>query len=204
MFKYKLKQLREQKGLSQKQFAMQIGVAQSTVGMWENGKNKPEYDTLLRIADFFGVGIDYLSGKNIFPRSQSGDGGVKIPILGEVAAGLPIEAIEDVEDYEEIPRKMAAQGEFFGLQIRGNSMEPRIWEGDIVIVRKQSDISSGDVAVVLIRENEVTCKKILKHTNGVSLISYNAAYPPRFFTTEEIQFLPVQILGKVVELRGKF
>jgi repressor LexA len=205
MFGYKLKELRKREKISQKELATQIGVAQSTVGMWENGKNKPEYDTLLKIAEFFEVSVDYLSGKNgTAAHPQFQESGVKIPVLGEVAAGLPIEAIEDIEDYEEIPVIMAKQGNFFALKIRGDSMEPRIKEGDIVIVRKQSDINNGDVAILLLNESEVTCKKVVKHNNGISLISFNAAYVPRFFTYNEVDSLPVQILGKVVELRGKF
>lgn len=131
--------------------------------------------------------------------------GVRIPVLGSVAAGVPIEAVEDVIDYEEIEEQLARTGDFFALQVRGASMEPVLYEGDVVIVRKQSSVSTGDIAIVLINGDEATVKKIRRETGGVMLIGYNAAvYEPHFYTNQEIECLPVQILGKVVEMRRKF
>ena len=131
--------------------------------------------------------------------------GVRIPVLGSVAAGIPIEAIEDILDYEEIDEELARTGDFFALQIRGASMEPVLYERDIVIVRKQASVSTGDIAIVLINGDEATVKKIRRETGGVMLIGYNAAvYEPHFYTNEDIERLPVQILGKVVEMRRKF
>lgn len=130
--------------------------------------------------------------------------GIKIPVLGHVAAGVPITAVEEVLGYEEIEEGLASTGDFFGLQIKGNSMEPRISEGDVVIVRKQNDIESGDIAIVLVNGDDATCKRVLKHGDGISLISLNPAYPPRVYTAEEIRSLPIQIIGRVMELRAKF
>ena len=130
--------------------------------------------------------------------------GIKIPVLGRVAAGVPIMAVEEVLGYEEIEEKLASTGDFFGLQIKGNSMEPRISDGDVVIVRKQNDIESGDIAIVLVNGDDATCKRVLKHGDGISLISLNPAYPPRVYTAEEIRSLPIQIIGRVMELRAKF
>lgn len=86
--------------------------------------------------------------------------GVRIPVLGRVVAGIPIEAVEEILDYEEITPELAATGEFFALKIRGHSMEPRMMEGDVVIVRKQEDVESGDVAIVLVNGNEATVKRV--------------------------------------------
>lgn len=127
-----------------------------------------------------------------------------VPVLGTVRAGLPIEAVETIIDYEEISEDMAKQGEFFALQIKGDSMEPRICEGDVVIVRKQSDVDSGDTAIVLVNGEEATIKKIQKFDGGINLVPGNPSYDVRTYTNEQIESLPVQILGKVVELRGKF
>ena len=114
-------------------------------------------------------------------------------------------AVEDIIDYEEIDEELARTGEFFALQIRGASMKPVLYERDIVIVRKQSSVSTGDIAIVLINGDEATVKKIRRETGGVMLIGYNAAvYEPHFYTNEDIERLPVQILGKVVEMRRKF
>ena len=130
--------------------------------------------------------------------------GIKIPVLGDVAAGVPIDAITDIIDYEEISEEMAKTGEFFGLRIKGDSMSPRIMEGDIVIVQKTSTVNSGELAVVLVNSEAATVKKYIRHDNGISLISFNSSYEPMFFTASEIESLPVSIIGKVVESRAKF
>lgn len=204
MFQIKLKQLREEQKMSQAKLAKLLNVAQSTVAMWENGKNKPEYNTLVKIANLFNIQIDYLTNNSSISEIKEKEKGIKIPVLGYVAAGIPIEAIEEIIDWEEIPESMSTRGEYFGLKIKGNSMEPHICGGDVVIIRKQSDIESGEIAIVIVNGEEGTCKKVHKHDNGISLISFNPIYPPKFYTNEEIISLPITILGKVVELRRKF
>ena len=129
---------------------------------------------------------------------------VRIPVLGRIAAGIPLEAVEEVLDYEEIPAALASKGEYFALQIRGDSMEPRICQGDVIILRRQPDVESGQIAAVLVNGGNAACKKVVKQPNGISLVSLNPAYPPMFYTNEEIASLPVTILGKMVELRAKF
>lgn len=130
--------------------------------------------------------------------------GVRIPVLGRVAAGIPIDAIEEVIDYEEISEKEARQGEYFGLQIKGDSMYPRILDGDVVIVKKQNYASNNDVVIVLVNGNEGTCKQFYKYDDHIELKPFNPMYQPMKFNKEEVNTLPVQIIGKVVELRGKF
>ena len=108
-----------------------------------------------KIASYFGVSVDYLLGNESAPDgppAPSRPGSKWIPVLGRVAAGTPIEAVEDILDYEEIDAHTAASGEHFALQIKGQSMEPRIKDGDVVIVQKQDDCDSGDVAVVLVSD----------------------------------------------------
>lgn len=128
----------------------------------------------------------------------------KVPVLGYVRAGIPMDAVEYIIDYEEISEEMARQGEFFGLQIKGDSMEPRIKEGDVVIVRKQSTIENGEIAIVLVNGDEATIKKVQKFDGGINLVPSNPAYNVMTYTNEQIEKLPVQILGKAVELRAKF
>lgn len=129
--------------------------------------------------------------------------GVSINVLGCVAAGIPIEAIEDIIDTEEISVEMAKNGTYFGLQIHGDSMEPRIYEGDVVIVRQQDDAESGDIVIAMINGNDATCKRLTKYASGIALTSLNSKYEPMMFTNQEIIEKPVRIIGKVVELRGK-
>lgn len=135
---------------------------------------------------------------------KSSPNGIKIPVLGHVAAGVPIEAVEEIIDTEEITEELARTGSFFGLKIHGDSMEPRMCEGDVVIVRQQNDADSGDVVIALINGDDATCKRLRKYRDGIELISNNPSYEPMFFSNEDIEKKPVRIIGKVVELRGKF
>ena len=129
---------------------------------------------------------------------------VHIPVLGNVAAGIPIEAVEQILDYEDFPASKVKDRNYFGLRIKGNSMAPRIVEGDVVIVHRQEYADNGDIAIIMVENNDATCKKIKKSDNGLLMIPLNHEYEPIFYTDEEIRDLPVKIIGKVVELRGKF
>lgn len=114
-----------------------------------------------------------------------------------------MDAIQEVVDYEEIRASMAAEGTFFGLRVKGRSMMPRICDGDTVIVRKQEEIENGDVAIVLVNGNEATCKRVVLSPTSLSLVPLNSEYEVKTFTKREVEELPVRIIGKVVELRGK-
>ncbi len=203
MFRIRLKELREQKGLSQDAFSKDIGVSQSTVGNWESGTRQPKMAVLEKIARYFDVSTDYLLGRSdesVLPQSDP----TWINVLGRVAAGIPIEAIEEVIDREQITEAMARSGSYIGLQIHGASMEPRMREGDVVIVRLQDDCDSGDTVIAMVNGDEATCKILQKTPEGISLLSTNPAYSPMFYSNREIDEKPVRILGKVVELRAKF
>ena len=156
------------------------------------------------LADHFGVSPLWLSGEEDEKKKEiKSHTSVRIPVIGYVKAGIPIEAIEEILDYEEIPEEMALQGDYFALSVRGNSMEPRICEGDIVIVRMQESVDNGDVAVALVGDNETTVKKFFRDEDGIRLIAFNPSFETMVFTPEEVNTLPVKVIGKVVELRGK-
>jgi len=196
-----LKKLRKQFGLNQTQIAKKIGVSQNSYSRYELGNAEPSYDCLVSLSKIFNVSIDYLLGN----EENLTKNGVKIPVLGSIPAGIPIEAIEEVLDYEEIPKEWTTHGDFFGLKVKGNSMEPRICSGDVVIVRKQEDAESGDVCVVMVNGFDATLKQIKKEPNGLTLVPFNQKdYSPVFYNDEQVATLPVRIIGKVVELRGKF
>lgn len=199
----KLKEARKAAGMTQIDVAMQIGLSQPQYSAWENGRSKIDNESLSKLAELLEVSADYLLGKTTDSTSPKKTG-VKVPVLGRIAAGIPIEAIEDIVDYEEIDEALAATGEFFGLQIRGDSMMPRICDGDVVIVRKQDTAETGDVAVVLVNGDSATVKRIKKEPGGLWLIPNNHAYDTKVYTPAEVERLPVKIIGKVVELRGKF
>lgn len=197
MFGEKLKEFRKREKMSQQKLADLLGVGQSTVAMWEKGKNSPEYDSLINIANIFSVSIDYLTGQK--PQKSS----YKIPVLGYVRAGNPTEALEEVLDYEYVTLSENDAGNHFALRIKGDSMAPRMMEGDTVIVKKQSDCVSGDICVALIGSGEATVKKVIKKDRGIILMPLNASYDPLVFSLEEIENTPVTIIGKVTELRAK-
>ncbi len=197
MFGEKLKELRKRDHISQQQLAAFLGVAQSTIAMWEKGKNNPEYSSLVKIAEFFSVGSDYLTGH------QSIKTAYRIPVLGYVRAGIPTEAVEEVLDYEDVVLTENELKNFFALRIKGDSMSPRMMEGDTVIVKKQADFTSGDICVALVGGGDATVKKIIKKDTGIILVPLNSFYEPLFFTPEEVSSCPVTIIGKVVELRAK-
>lgn len=200
------KNLRKYMNLYQKSrndICKDLGFAYTTFTSWETGVNYPRIDKIEMIADYFHIEkSDLIEDKTDKPSSPAK--GIRIPVLGRVAAGIPIEAITDIEDWEEIPQSMAKTGEYFALKIAGKSMEPRMMDGDVVIVRRQPDVDSGDIAVVLVNGNDATVKQISKSDAGLTLIGWNpSVYTPRTYNKKECKELPVTILGKVVEIRGK-
>lgn len=207
MFQNVLKALRTSHHLTQDELSKKLQISRSTIGMYEKGAREPDFETLELIADYFNVDIDYLLGrttKTTYIPTGNVSAGISIPVLGHVAAGIPISAIEEIIDTEEISADLAKTGEFFGLKIHGNSMEPRISDGDVVIVRQQNDAESGDIVIATVNGDEATCKRIRKYRDGIELISNNPSYEPMFFSNEEIEKKPVKIIGRVVELRAKF
>ncbi|MGN0787081.1 MAG: LexA family protein [Christensenellales bacterium] len=208
----RIKTLCEREGFSVSSICQHIpglSINRSSITGWKNGA-KPRPAVVKAIAEYFNVSIDFLLCKTDDPNESSvptrniEKESVKVPVFAQVAAGLPLFMSEDIVDYEEIPKAWLAKGEYFGLTIKGNSMEPRICDGDVVIVRKQPTCENGQVAIVAINGDEATCKKVSFHANGITLIPFNQAYEPMFFTSDEVKNLPITIYGVVVELRGKF
>lgn len=178
-----------------------LNIRYTTFTDWAMGNSYPRIDKIELLANYFGISkSDLVEKRDTTPKTK----GVKIPVLGKVAAGMPIEAIEDIIDYEEISESMSRSADYFGLQIRGDSMEPKISDGDVVIVRKQDDAESGNIVIATVNGDEATCKKIKKTESGLMLISTNPDYEPFIYSWEDVKRLPVRILGRVVELRAKF
>lgn len=198
-FKDMLKFFRMRANLSQSELAEKLGVAASTISMYEVGKREPDFETEERIADFFNTDLNTLRG-----RDNESKSGIIINVLGRVAAGVPIEALENIIDTEEITEELARTGKFFGLRIQGDSMEPDIHNGDIVIVRQQDDAESDEIVIALVNGNDGVCKRLKKYESSIALVSINANYEPMYFSQKEIVNKPVRIIGKVVELRRKF
>lgn len=191
-----IKDLRTLKGWTQARLAAECGVHQTAVSQWECGRTVPDREALASLSLALGVTVDeLLCGKPA--RTQ-------VPILGYVRAGLPLEAVENDLGSVEISAETAAHGEHFALTVRGESMLPRFCPGDIVIVRRQSDVDSGDIAVALIDGQDATVKKVIKKGTSIMLVPLNPDYEPLVFSPDSSGALPLSFLGKVVELRARF
>ena len=194
--------------------AEQVSLSPATISRYCNGIITPKITTLYALADFLGVNPLWLMGYENEPEYPCGEDGISgwpvrkttlIPVLGRVAAGVPIEAIEDVIDWEDIPIEKTQGGKkFFGLKVQGDSMYPKYLEGDTVIVQKASDCESGRDCVVYTNGHDATLKTVKKKEDGsIELIPYNREYPPKLYSKQEVAELPIVICGVVVELRRK-
>lgn len=201
MFQERLVQLLDKNHITAAKLASDIGISSALAYQWKSGRQKASAKNIALLAEYFGVSPSYFVDGD--RSSQQENISVKIPVYGKISAGIPMEAIEDIIDYEEIPAAMASRGEYMALQVKGNSMEPRMYTGDIVIIRKQEDCESGQICAVLINGEEAVIKKVVKRTNGITLVSLNTAYEPRNFSNDEIRSRPVSIIGVAVEVRGK-
>ena len=178
-----------------------LGVKYTTFTDWVKGNSYPRIDKIELMANYFGISkADLVEKRNSAPAKN----GVTINVLGCVAAGIPIDCVEEIIDTEEITQDMASTGEFFGLQIHGDSMEPRMKDGDVVIVRQQDDAETDNIVIAVVNGNEATCKRLKKYAEGIALISTNPSYEPMYFSNKEIAEKPVRIIGVVKELRAKF
>ena len=187
-------ELCEQSNITIASMCRESGVAKQTITDIKHGRQQSlSIRNAKKVADYFGVDVSYLMG----------DGAAKIPVYGEIAAGLPILAEQVIIDYESIPAEMARSGEYFALQVKGNSMEPRMYSGDVVILRKTEEFVSGSVCAVMVNGEEATLKKVIVRQNGITLIPLNPAYNPLNFDKEQIKNLPVRCFGVAVEVRGK-
>ena len=199
-----IKTNRAKRGLTLAEIAKRMNVTEATVQRWESGNIKNiRYERLVKLAEILSIDPTELMGWSN-EKSTTPSKSVKIPVLGYVKAGIPMEAIENIIDYEEISEEMTRTGEFFGLKVKGDSMEPKISEGDVVIVRKQETVENGEIAVILINGDEATIKRFYKSPLGITLMSTNTKYGPFNYSPEEVDNLPITVIGKVVELRAKF
>lgn len=203
VFSKRLKHYLQEYEMTQTELASRLKVSSQSVTNWCKGTKSPRMDKVDAMCEIFHCNrSDLMEEKRI--EDQSIRKAVSIPVYGRVAAGIPLEMIEDIIDTEEIPEDLARTGSFFGLRIHGDSMEPRMKSGDIVIVRQQDDAESDDIVIAAVNGTDATCKRLKKYQGGIALISSNPAYDPMYFSNEEIEEKPVRIIGKVVELRAKF
>ena len=203
VFSEKLKEYLDKKEMNYTDLADRLGVNKSVVSSWKTGARYPRMNTMQKIAEILGCELsDLIRQKGATNPARHG---VKIPVLGHVVAGYPIEAVENVIGEEEISEEMARSGDYFALIVNGQSMTPTLNDGDTVIIQKTPIAHSGQIAVVLVNGDEATLKEIKLEEDGLWLIGHNSAvYPPKFYTAHEVEMLPVTICGVLVELRRSF
>ena len=189
-----------------------LGLSTGLPSFWKKG-TIPKADTLQKLADYFHVTTDQLLNDLPEPRVEQGEEGVPVPILAEVGAGIPHSMIytfdqSDPDSWEEISQREAHSGKYFALRIHGDSMEPLVRLGDVVIVQAGVDCGDGDYVIALIYDDtncvmEGLCKRLKYKDGGIALLSENPDYPPRIFTAEDVRRGKVKIVGKCIERRGK-
>lgn len=179
-------------GKRQKDICEATGYTDGQLSSWFNGRYRPNAEAMAKIAKYLGVTVDYLLGKEeISPAKLTKFR--QIPVLGKVAAGKPLTAQEDVIG------EIYTDKDVFALRIKGDSMSPRIMDGDTVLVRRQDFAEDGDLIIALI-DDEATCKVFKKSHNVISLLPFNQIYAPLFYTEQD----DLKILGKVVESRHEW
>lgn len=204
--------LLRQKGIKIADVANATKLPYTTVDSIIKKKQKDmKYSNAQKIANYFGVSVEFLATGKEYVTEESNvtpillqTNNVSIPVLGTIPAGMPVEAIEDIIEWIEIPEEWTSgDRQYFGLQVKGDSMFPEYLEGDTVIIRKQPVCDSGDDCVVIINACEATLKRIHVYQDGIELEAVNKMYGRKKYSNEEIKALPVVILGVVVEQRRK-
>lgn len=196
-FQQRLRQTMFFKGIRQKDISDRTGISDSKISSYVTGRYKPNAETLAKIANALGVDAAWLAGEGPdaepeeFTRVERGFR--EIPIVGRVAAGAPIFAIENQVDSLMVRDNRTG---LFGLRIVGDSMAPRIMDGDLVVVQQQDDAKDGDIIIALI-DDEATCKVIKKSAWGISLVPFNSSYAPFVYTEREAEER-MHIVGKVI------
>lgn len=213
-FAKNLKYLRENKGISKSELSKKINVNQSTLSRWENEEMGATVDNALDVANFFNVSMADLVGKDLtFDNAEYIDiqhNVIQIPVLGTIKAGIAMEAQEDVIEYVDIPREWAKGGKlFYGLLISGDSMMPKYQEKDIVIFEYTNDYIAANKkdCAVMVNGYDATFKNISISDDGITLVPLNINnsdnYIPTFYNKEQIQSLPVKIIGIAKEKRTR-
>lgn len=190
-------------GLNQIELARKLNLSSSaSISQYESGDRMPSDDIKLKMAEIFDCSVDYLLGKTDSRKTSTSS--AVVLVYGTIPAGIPMEMIEDIIDTEEIDADMLKGGkEYFGLKIKGNSMYPEYLDGDTIILEKLDDVENGTDAVVMVNGNDGTFKRVFKNENGIILQPLNPEFQPMIYTNEQIEKLPIRVIGKVVELRRK-
>lgn len=200
IFTNNLRKFIDASGKTQSDIAKDIGVSVQTLNTWAMGKAIPRMNRIQALADYFRIPKSFLLEAEPPAPDETPN---RIPVYGSVPAGIPIEAIQDIVDWEDIPMDWLRGGkQYLAFRVKGDSMYPEYLDGDTIIVLRQPDCNSGDDCVVYVNGYDATLKRVIKQQFGIVLQPLNPAYEPQFFDYND-ENRPISILGVVVELRRK-
>ena len=209
--------------MKQVDLANKTGIDKSLISNYLSGNYQAKQNNIYKLAKVLNVSESWLMGYDVDmdrewfddkePSEISIDNAiyleattktVKIPLLGKIPAGVPIEAIEDIIGYEDIPYKWVQNGtRYFALKVDGNSMYPDYHTGDTIIIKQQPDCESVDDCVVMVNGDDATFKRVIKQEKSIILKPLNNEYEPYLFNEYDILTKPVKIVGVAVEVRRK-
>ena len=205
----RIKYYRTKKNITQQEVAEYLGTTSQTVSRYESGVLEANHTVLFKLAEYFGTSINNffppLNFDNAIPIDIN-DNIIKIPVYGTIKAGIPIESQSDIIDYVEIPKEWTkGNKKFYGLKISGDSMFPKYDNDDIVIFEQNDDTSlfNGKDCAIMINGTESTFKKLLVNEQGIVLQPYNMAYDIMMFSKEQVEQLPIKVVGIAREKRTK-
>lgn len=211
-FTQRLRNAMQTSGMKAIDLHERTGIGKATISEYLSGSYEPKQKNVYKLAEALHVAPSYLMGlseqgtSTAPPVQKVTQYTYRIPVVGRVAAGRPILAQDEIIDYEYIDERLHKGGDqYFGLIVKGSSMEPTIHDGDTIIVRVQESVENGQIAVVLVDGEDATVKEVKESEDGLTLIGHNVAvYTPHFYSCEEVENLPIRIVGRVIQSISKF
>ncbi len=182
--------------------------SKSTIYRYMNGEMSPKITTIKYLAEYFNVDATWLMGydvpmhkedSNVFPTA---DKAISVPVVGRVSAGLPILATENLEGYAFAPSSKLKPGyDYFYLIVKGDSMNLKFNEGDLVLVQKQDDLENDEIGVIAVNGDDATVKKFKKE-NGLIILEPMSTNPENTVQIYNPEKISVKIIGKVISYQG--
>lgn len=207
MFAENFSNILKEKNITAYQVAKNTNISQGLIGAYKSGKKIPGSKNAKKIADYLNVSVDYLLGSEKDEIEKHFDAQklqpqVILPVVGIVSAGKGVFADEEILGHAPADIKYGKNNEYYWLKVHGDSMYPRIADGDLVLIKRQTSIDPGDIGVFLVDEEDGFIKKVNYSENYIVLQSLNPFYPPMEFRGADVQ--RVRVLGKAIELKAKF
>lgn len=209
-FATRLKKAMQIRNIKAIELSEKAQLPKSAISQYLSGLYEAKQKSIFKLAKVLDVSEGWLMGLDV-PMDREiktdilGNPVVSLPLLGTVKAGYNYLAQENWIGTVDVEKNLVGDGkDYFALKVKGDSMAPVFVEGDIVIIKKQNDCENNEYAVVIINGDEGTLKKIKKTDNGIILQPLNPAYGPVMYTKEEMETIPIIIVGVVKQLKREF